>query len=223
MYESKTNNELILSTVGAILFLVTSTFIKGMQNLNCEKIEKSQIEETTANEVDKKTMILKDRIAVNYHFTRQCNYDCGFCFHTAKTSHIEKEEDAKKIIMELRKAGFRKINFAGGEPFLHAKLLGKLVQYAKKICGYESVSIISNGSKIKREWFEENGEFLDILGISCDSIDEEINKKIGRGKGDHLQHVRNAAQWCKLYNVQFKLNTVVNKSNCHTYMSALIQ
>ena len=27
-------------------------------------------------------------ISVNYHFTRQCNYSCGFCFHTAKTSFL---------------------------------------------------------------------------------------------------------------------------------------
>ena len=27
-------------------------------------------------------------LSVNYHFTRQCNYSCGFCFHTAKTSFV---------------------------------------------------------------------------------------------------------------------------------------
>ena len=26
--------------------------------------------------------------SVNFHFTRQCNYSCGFCFHTAKTSFL---------------------------------------------------------------------------------------------------------------------------------------
>jgi hypothetical protein len=28
-------------------------------------------------------------VSVNYHFTRRCNKTCGFCFHTATTSHIE--------------------------------------------------------------------------------------------------------------------------------------
>ena len=27
-------------------------------------------------------------VSVNYHFTRKCNYSCGFCFHTAKTSYV---------------------------------------------------------------------------------------------------------------------------------------
>lgn len=35
-------------------------------------------------------------VSVNFHFTRKCNYECGFCFHTAKTSHITPLEDAKR-------------------------------------------------------------------------------------------------------------------------------
>ena len=27
-------------------------------------------------------------VSVNYHFLRTCNYSCGFCFHTAKTSYV---------------------------------------------------------------------------------------------------------------------------------------
>ena len=35
-------------------------------------------------------------LSVNYHFTRQCNYSCGFCFHTAKTSFVLPLEKAKQ-------------------------------------------------------------------------------------------------------------------------------
>lgn len=64
-------------------------------------------------------------ISVNYHFTRRCNKECGFCFHTAKTSYEAPLEDAKHALTLLRKAGTRKLNFAGGEPFLNPKFLGK--------------------------------------------------------------------------------------------------
>ena len=63
-------------------------------------------------------------ISVNYHFTRRCNKECGFCFHTAKTSHIATLEEAKRGLVLLKNAGMRKLNFAGGEPFLYAKYLG---------------------------------------------------------------------------------------------------
>ena len=33
--------------------------------------------------------------SVNYHFTRKCDYKCGFCFHTAKTSFVLPINDAQ--------------------------------------------------------------------------------------------------------------------------------
>ena len=89
----------------------------------------------------------------------------------------------------------------------------------------ESVSIVSNGSKLKRRWFEKYGKYLDILAISCDSFDEETNKKIGRGKGEHISDVRRmirliedqlvnlttlsqvhqARECCEEFNIKFKV------------------
>uniref|UniRef100_A0A4W5KS48 Radical SAM core domain-containing protein n=1 Tax=Hucho hucho TaxID=62062 RepID=A0A4W5KS48_9TELE len=43
--------------------------------------------------------------SVNYHFTRQCNYKCGFCFHTAKTSFVLPIEEAKRGLQLLKKSG----------------------------------------------------------------------------------------------------------------------
>lgn len=43
--------------------------------------------------------------SVNYHFTRKCNYECGFCFHTAKTSFMLNLEDAKHGLGMLKIAG----------------------------------------------------------------------------------------------------------------------
>ena len=43
--------------------------------------------------------------SVNYHFTRQCNYQCGFCFHTAKTSFVLPIDEAKRGLKMLSEAG----------------------------------------------------------------------------------------------------------------------
>lgn len=43
--------------------------------------------------------------SVNYHFTRQCNYKCGFCFHTAKTSFVLPLEEAKRGLQLLQESG----------------------------------------------------------------------------------------------------------------------
>lgn len=43
--------------------------------------------------------------SVNYHFTRKCNYKCGFCFHTAKTSFVLPMKEAKRGLQMLKESG----------------------------------------------------------------------------------------------------------------------
>ncbi|MBN3326590.1 RSAD2 protein, partial [Atractosteus spatula] len=155
--------------------------------------------------------------SVNYHFTRVCNYKCGFCFHTAKTSFVLPIEEAKKGLRLLKQSGMEKINFSGGEPFLHERgeFLGQLVQFCKRDLQLPSVSIVSNGSMIREKWFQRYGEYLDILAISCDSFNEETNSLIGRrqGKKSHLENIYKVRNWCKEYKVAFKINSVINTFN----------
>ncbi|XP_053489407.1 radical S-adenosyl methionine domain-containing protein 2 [Ictalurus furcatus] len=161
--------------------------------------------------------------SVNYHFTRQCNYKCGFCFHTAKTSFVLPIDEAKRGLRLLKEAGMEKINFSGGEPFLHQKgvFLGELVQYCKQELQLPSVSIVSNGSMIRETWFQKYGEYLDILAVSCDSFDEETNQVIGRAQGrkSHIDNLYKVQNWCKEYRVAFKINSVINTFNVHEDMT----
>ncbi|NXP74804.1 RSAD2 protein, partial [Ramphastos sulfuratus] len=165
--------------------------------------------------------------SVNYHFTRQCNYKCGFCFHTAKTSFVLPLEEAKRGLEMLKEAGMEKINFSGGEPFLQdrGEFVGKLVQFCKQELKLPSVSIVSNGSLIRERWFKKYGEYLDILAISCDSFEEEVNALIGRGQGkkSHLENLHRLRQWCQEYAVAFKINSVINRFNVEEDMNQQIK
>ncbi|XP_035613766.1 radical S-adenosyl methionine domain-containing protein 2-like [Oncorhynchus keta] len=160
--------------------------------------------------------------SVNYHFTRQCNYKCGFCFHTAKTSFVLPIEEAKRGLQLLKQSGLEKINFSGGEPFLQDRgdFLGKLVQYCKQDLHLPSVSIVSNGSLIREKWFQKYGQYLDILAISCDSFDEDTNQTIGRAQGrkSHLDNLFKVREWCRDYKVAFKINSVINTFNVNEDM-----
>ena len=86
------------------------------------------------------------------HFSPKAPAKCkqGFCFHTAKTSYVAPLPDAKKAMAMLKAAGMKKVNFAGGEPFMQAEFLGELVQYCKETLKLESVSIVTNGSRVKK-------------------------------------------------------------------------
>ncbi|KAF1949821.1 radical SAM enzyme [Byssothecium circinans] len=159
-------------------------------------------------------------VSVNYFPSRQCNYACGFCFHTDTSSYMLPIDEAKKGLRLLREAGMKKLNIAGGEPFLHPKFLSKILQYCKEDLYVESISIVSNGSKIREDFLEKHAQWLDILAISCDSFDAETNHKIGRGEDNgkgkvntHVEYLFRVAEWCRKYNIKFKLNTVVNTYN----------
>ncbi|KAK1997264.1 radical SAM enzyme [Colletotrichum falcatum] len=166
-------------------------------------------------------------VSVNYFPSRECNYACGFCFHTNTSGYILPLDDAKRGLRLLKEAGMLKLNVAGGEPFLHPKFLGQLIRYGKEELGIESISIVSNGSKIQEKFFRDYGRYLDILAISCDSFVRETNDAIGRSENrqadrNHVAQVFRIAEWCRAYNVMFKLNTVVNIYNWDEDMSAQI-
>lgn len=59
------------------------------------------------------------------------------------------------------------------------------------------------------------GEYLDILAISCDSFDEQVNVLIGRGQGkiNHVENLQKLRKWCRDYRVAFKINSVINRFN----------
>jgi radical S-adenosyl methionine domain-containing protein 2 len=132
-------------------------------------------------------------------------------------------EDIKRGLRLLKEAGMRKINFAGGEPFLYPQKLGSLCQYCKEVLELESVSIITNGTKVTKAWLDKYGQFVDVMGVSCDSFDEETNELIGRGTGENVKQLFCIRDWCRKLKIKFKLNTVVCKLNWQEDMVSIIQ
>ena len=116
----------------------------------------------------------------------------------------------------------RKINFAGGEPFLYPRKLALLCRFCKLDLQLESVSIITNGTKVTEKWLRENHRCIDILGVSCDSFDEATNIKIGRGTGENVLQLFRIRNWCRILGIKFKLNTVVCRFNWEEDMSPVV-
>jgi len=165
--------------------------------------------------------------AINFHFTRVCNYKCNFCFHTKKTSYMLSKPNQIEVLRQFREIGSEKVNFAGGEPFLFSERLGELVKCSKKM-GYTSVSIITNGSFVKKEWFNKYGKYLDILGVSCDSINPVINLKHGRNYNkfklpvEQQGKIELLSDICHHQGILFKVNTVVTQLNKNEILADFI-
>lgn len=178
--------------------------------------------------------------SVNYFISRKCNYSCKFCFHTQKTTHHLTLGQARLGLALLKQAGTQKINFAGGEPFLHPELLGELCRVSFEEFDM-AVSIISNGSLITQEWMEKYGRYVDVLGVSIDSFDDATNAAIGRGetstnagsnnvratssaiRNKHVDRILQVREWCRQQDIIFKVNTVVCSLNWQEDMSQEIR
>lgn len=69
--------------------------------------------------------------------------------------------------------------------------------------------------------YNYTGKFLDILAVSCDSFNEEVNRVSGRHRPErqHLASLVDVKNWCNKYHVAFKINSVVNTHNWEEDMS----
>jgi len=177
---------------------------------------------------------MKNHITINWHITEQCNYKCYYCFaHYDKDERINEPiyQENKKIDLVLDKLykffskNFKEVrlNIAGGEPTL-VKNLGYLIKKAYKI-GFK-VSIITNSSKLNKEFIKENAKFLYLYGTSIDSIDEKTIRKIGRCNREVLdiEELKDNIRYLKIENpnIKIKINTVVNEFNYNEYLGDFI-
>lgn len=172
--------------------------------------------------------------SVNYHFTRVCNYECHFCFHTEKSRKLAPVEELKRVVTLLADAGVRKINIAGGEPLRFANVVLELLKLAKSRNMY--TSIITNGSLLKREWMAAAAPSLDMLGVSFDAASDKINAAQGRWPrgavpltepktgelSRAVKHLLFAANCAAEFKVPLKVNTVVTRLNAGEDVSPFI-
>ena len=129
--------------------------------------------------------IMTEIPSVNYHLWKPCNMRCGFCFATFQEikadilpeGHLGRE-DCLLIVESLARAGFRKINFAGGEPTL-CRWLPELINRAKEL-GL-TTSVVTNGSRLTREWLGSINGSLDWVTLSIHSL--RWTRSVGQDRG----------------------------------------
>lgn len=138
----------------------------------------------------------KPLLAINYHILEECNFGCKYCFAEwdpcqnqpiviNSRTHIRKLLDEIKKLEDLPwfRPTFRgvRLNIAGGEPLLKWQkgLLPYLIDEALE--RDIPCSIITNASLLTDDVLNKLAPKLTILGISLDSDNTEVNRRIGRG------------------------------------------
>jgi radical S-adenosyl methionine domain-containing protein 2 len=144
--------------------------------------------------------------SVNWHLISECNYRCRFCFARNLGEAPVSFDEGVGIIRKLADMGMDKINFAGGEPLLHPRLLDYCA--VAKEFGM-TTSITTNGSCLHENLIARMSEVVDWIALSIDSGSDEIEARLGRGCGNHVMHCTEVARIIREAGIRLKMNTTI--------------
>ena len=160
---------------------------------------------------------------VNFHLLESCNMICKHCFAANLATNYLTLDESSKIVRLLAQAGFKKINFAGGETMIYPGL-DCLIRLAKE--EGMTTSIVTNGTRVTDSWLKDISGCLDLIAVSIDSADPETHKRSGRTTKNGPLTAKQYLKICrsvKLYDIRLKINTVVTSYNCDEDMTEFIE
>ncbi|GEA19475.1 putative heme d1 biosynthesis radical SAM protein NirJ2 [Moorella sp. E306M] len=145
---------------------------------------------------------------LSWNTTNQCNLYCDHCYRDAgaKVGDELSTAEAKNLIDEAVKAGFRIMIFSGGEPLLRPDLL-ELIAYAAAR-GLRAV-LGSNGTLLTPDLARELKKAGALaIGISLDSCDPARHDRLRQKDGAWQEALAGMAA-CREAGLSFQVHTTV--------------
>jgi MoaA/NifB/PqqE/SkfB family radical SAM enzyme len=149
--------------------------------------------------------------------TYRCNNHCTFCATGNRTSIDGDFPSQRAVLAAYRKRGLWQVDFDGGEPTLHPKLI-PLVRYARRI-GYSRVNVTTNGRRCAYQDYAERlvGSGLTTLLFSVHGADAQThaqNVGVAEAFDQTLSGIQNCVRLAP-DGVELGMNITITKSN-HT-------
>ena len=151
---------------------------------------------------------------VSWNTTNACNMYCDHCYRDAgcKAEEELSTAEAKTLLEQIARAGFKIMIFSGGEPLMRPDIV-ELVAYAASL-GLRPV-FGTNGTLITLEMAQKlKAAGARGMGISLDSMDREKHNKFRKFPGaweGAVQGMRN----CRAAGLPFQIHTTVMEWNNH--------
>ena len=120
---------------------------------------------------------------VYFHVTQRCNLSCRGCYSDNENRNKLKDPPFEFVCEGMKRLsdfGVKQLVVSGGEPFLRADL-PNIIQFAKTVCDFDSVVILTNGTRIKEESLYQMRPYIDCISVSIDGYSENCIAYI-RGK-----------------------------------------
>lgn len=145
---------------------------------------------------------------VSWMTTNRCNLKCAHCYQDADEcdSRELSTEEARTMISDIARAGFKIMIFSGGEPLMRDDIF-ELVAHAAS-CGLRPV-FGSNGTLITQDVARKlKAAGACAMGISIDSLDAEKHDKFRGVNGAHAATLA-GIEACKSVGLPFQVHTTV--------------
>ena len=145
-----------------------------------------------------------------WNITARCNQNCKYCHRFLNIMDLTYDENLN-ILNNLENSGITSITWTGGEALLLNGIDDLLkISYEKGIKN----KIITNGKLLTRERIDKIYKYLDSITLSIDSINNDINDSLGRGR-NHFEEIKKILDYIKekKYDVKIRINSVVCKNN----------
>lgn len=145
---------------------------------------------------------------LNAELTRACNLRCTYCFNDSgkrMDGELEKEQ-WEKVIDASRNLGAESILFTGGE-ITTRRDAEEIIRYA--IDSGIRTSILTNGSGLRRDEYQEIMGALERIQISLDSANPRIHDA-RRGSGS-WKVARDAIDYVRSQNVPVEISATISE------------
>ena len=145
---------------------------------------------------------------VSWNVTNACNMYCAHCYRDAgcKAEDELSTVDAKKLLTEIKRAGFQIMIFSGGEPLMRPDIL-ELVKFASDLGLFPVFG--TNGTLITPQMARDlKAAGARAMGISLDSLDAAKHDKFRSFPGG-WQGAVDGMKNCKAAGLPFQIHTTV--------------
>ena len=145
---------------------------------------------------------------VSWNVTNACNMYCAHCYRDAgcKAEDELSTVDAKKLLTEIKRAGFQIMIFSGGEPLMRPDIL-ELVKFADSLGLFPVFG--TNGTLITPQMAKDlKAAGARAMGISLDSLDAAKHDKFRSFPGG-WQGAVDGMKNCKAAGLPFQIHTTV--------------
>lgn len=147
--------------------------------------------------------------------TDACDLRCEYCRprglcqlngHSVAQNINADMDELLAYVRAASELGIRHIRLTGGEPLLYPQL-DKLLPAFRNVRGIDTISVTTNGTRLKEKAKILAENHIDSVNVSLDTTDRKLYEKVTGFDG--LKLVKKGIKEARAYNINIKLNAVL--------------